>query len=94
MRIMRKYKNLGWWDFIEYMEEKLAEHPEKELYFEFLDEIRLRFLESVSEGASFKYQNKAQELVELLKLNSSEDTVKLSEQDLVDFQRIASEIVK
>jgi len=91
---MRKYKDLAWWDFVDYMEEKLAEGPEKELYFEFLDELRLRFLESVSEGASYKYQNKAQELVKLFKAKNVEDAARFSEQDSADFERIASEIVK
>lgn len=66
MYILRRYKKLSWWDLVEIIDQvKISEVQESEL-IELVDELRLRLLESVSEGGSFKVIKKANELKEVI----------------------------
>jgi hypothetical protein len=64
MQIIRRYKKLDWWSFVEHIDLALdKDETTQESYIELLDEIRMRLLESVSEGASYKFKKQAQRLL-------------------------------
>jgi len=62
MLIIRKYRKLPWFDFLECIDAALEKNPMVAVYFELLDELRMRKIESISEGASFKMQAPTQKL--------------------------------
>ena len=59
MRELSKFRKLDWWGFVEYMEMSLAKKPECKVYLEFIEELHLRSLNSVSEGGSYKIKKQA-----------------------------------
>lgn len=94
MLIIRRYKALGWFDLLDKLEEELSKDPPKERYFDFLDEFRMRLIESVSEGASYKLRNPTLALIERFQQRQAEDPVFASETDRLEFQELASQIIK
>lgn len=69
MLIIRRLKKLSYWDLKEYFENEwksLAAAKQREFALEILDEIRLRILESVSEGGTYKLRDLAHEIKETL----------------------------
>lgn len=64
MQVIRRYKKLLWFDFLEVMNQQLEEKPDKVIFFELLDELRMRLLESISEGANFKLKAPAIRLLQ------------------------------
>ena len=62
MIIIRRYKKLDWWSFLDQIELDLNNGPSKEIYIEIADELRMRKLESVSEGGDFKLKSPAKNL--------------------------------
>ncbi len=80
MEVLRKYKRLDWFDFLDAIEIELSKNPGKEVYFDFLDELKMRQVECISEGALFKFKKVARNLLkkfekryESLDFASSED---------------------
>lgn len=67
MQVIRRYKKLPWFDFLEVMNQQLERKPDKTTYFELLDELRMRLLESISEGANFKLKAPASRLLQEFK---------------------------
>ena len=67
MQVIRRYKKLPWFDFLEVMNQQLERKPDKTIYFELLDELRMRLLESISEGANFKLKVPASRLLQEFK---------------------------
>ena len=57
MIVIRRFRKLPWFDLLDRIEKDLNEKPDKKIYFEFLDEFRMRLLDSISEGASFKLKS-------------------------------------
>ncbi len=93
MIIVRRYKKLGWFDLLDKLEEELGENPDKERYFDFLDEFRMRLIESVSEGASYKLRTPTADLVERFKKRQRIDEAFASLDDVQEFERIAADII-
>lgn len=93
MIIDRKFKKLGWWDFLEYMEKQLLNNPSKTEYIEFLDELRLRLLESVSEGGTFKLKAPTEMLKQKFIQRMEVDDDFANSNDLSEVNELASSIL-
>ena len=63
MEIIRRFKKMSLWDFIDLMNEQCLNCGDRETYFLYLDEIKLRRIESVSEGGDHKLRSLAKELL-------------------------------
>ena len=92
MLIMRKYRKLDWFDFIDTMTRALNKKPEKEIYIEFIDELRMRKLESLSEGAAFKMKTKARELMTMFEERMAEANF-AGEEDLAQVKELIEDIL-
>lgn len=92
MLIMRKYRKLDWFDFIDTMTRALNKKPEKETYIEFIDELRMRKLESLSEGATFKMKIKARELMTMFEERMAEADF-AGEEDLAQVKELIEDII-
>lgn len=62
METIRRFKKMSLWDFIELMEKNCYDSAEKDTYFLYLDELRMRRIESISEGGNYKISSLAKEL--------------------------------
>lgn len=87
MEIIRKYKKLSTWDFLELVDNELApgSFPSLEEYISYLDELKMRAYESISEGEIYKIKLRIKRLSE-----SAQD--KLSEAEVKNFLELSKEI--
>ncbi len=92
MLIIRKYRRLQWFDFLEKIESELTVLPQENVYFELLDEIRMRKVESVSEGACFKMKAPAMELLEKFETRLEENSQFSSPDNLIEFKSLVDSI--
>lgn len=92
MYIERRYSKLPWFDFLDQIEDELKENPPKERYIELLDEFRMRKIESVSEGGTFKLKAPATKLVEKF-TQRMEDSSFATSEDLEECQQILKDIL-
>lgn len=92
METVRKFKRMGLWDFIELMEANCYDCHDKELYFTYLDELRMRKIESISEGGNYKLISLAKELEEEFQKEVKANNDFVSESELNDFDFIIKEI--
>jgi hypothetical protein len=90
---MRKYKNLRWFEFLEYTKKELGEKPAPSVYFEILDEIKMRSVESISEGFSFKLKAPTKDLLKQFKTRQENDSSFSSDQEYAEFELIAKTII-
>ncbi len=93
MLIIRRYKKLGWFDLLDKISEELGQNPPKESYFRFLDEFRMRLIESVSEGATYKLKGPTQDLLEGFKERRANDSAFASEEEVKEFELLAKDIL-
>jgi hypothetical protein len=93
MLLVRRYKKLGWWDLLDQIDLQLKESPEKEVYIEILDELRMRLLESVSEGASFKLKAPAERIINEFKVRMDSDDNFANSSDFKEVQELADFIL-
>lgn len=93
MLIIRKYKRTDWFDFLDRMELELSKSPERQVYFEFMDELKMRKLESISEGGIYKLKIPASVLLSKFKERITKDNSFASAQDFEDFEQIAESIL-
>lgn len=79
MEIIRKFKKLPILRFLELVEVELKHDIPIEDYFAFADELKMRKLESISEGEIFKIKRSARNVEEALKTRafSSDENSKL-----------------
>lgn len=94
MEIIRKYKRNDWWDLLIVIEQELERSPVKETFFNLLDELQWRKVESISEGASFKINAPALKLLERFENKIKEDPSFATSQDLEDFKLTVAAITK
>ncbi len=92
MLIIRKYRKLDWFDFVDTMTRALNKNPGKEIYIEFIDELRMRKLESLSEGATFKMKAKGRELLSLFEERMKEDGF-ATDKDLDEVNELIGDIL-
>jgi len=93
MLIIRKYKKLQWFDFLDRIEVELAKSPDKKVYFELMDEIRMRLLESVSEGGTFKLKKPTNNLLERFKKRLDEDSSFATADDFNELKVLSESIL-
>ncbi|MBK24771.1 MAG: hypothetical protein CME70_12305 [Halobacteriovorax sp.] len=92
MRTVRKFKKMGLWDFIDLMKENCFGCADKETYFTYLDELRMRRIESISEGGNYKLASLAKELKLELEKEREKNSNFLKEEELKEFDFIVEEI--
>ena len=93
MYIERRYKKLPWFDFLDQMADELKELPPKERYIDFLDELRMRKIESVSEGGTFKLKVPSQKLVDNFKQRMNSEPDFADPNNLKECERILDDIL-
>lgn len=93
MYIERRYKKLPWFDFLDQIADELKDLPPKERYIELLDELRMRKLESVSEGGTYKLKSPAKDLVLNFKERMDKEENFSDDTTLVECQRILEDIL-
>jgi hypothetical protein len=94
MHIVRRYKKLDWWDFLTVIDQELEKMPAKETYIDLIDELRMRKIESISEGATFKMKAPSKDILERFKNRMSEDQSFASDEDLTEITQLVDEVVK
>ena len=78
------------WDFVDLMNQECFGSAKSETYFLYLDEIKLRRLESVSEGGDLKLRSLAKELLEEYKKEMQRNDEFASQDDYESFQYIVT----
>ncbi len=94
MEIIRRYKRNDWWDLLIVIEQELERAPVKETFFNILDELQWRKVESISEGASFKINSPAVALLERFEKKMQEDPSFATSEDLDEFKITVAAITK
>ncbi len=92
MRTVRKFKKMGLWDFIELLETNCFASGDKETYFTYLDEIRMRRIESISEGGNYKLASLAKELKSEIDKELEKKSDFLDSEELKEIEFIIEEI--
>lgn len=92
METIRRFKTMSLWDFIELMEGNCYGSGDKEVYFTYLDELRMRRIESISEGGNYKLASLAKELKSELEKDIQKNSSLLSDEELKEFNFIIEEI--
>jgi len=93
MYINRRYKKLSWFDFLDHIEDELKTLPPKESYIEILDELRMRKIESVSEGGTFKIKAPSKDIVLKFQERMNDDSKFARPSDLEECERILEDIL-
>ncbi len=90
MQIIRRFKKMNIWDFIDLMNQECFGSAKSDTYFLYLDEIKLRRLESVSEGGDLKLRSLAKELLEEYKKEMEKNDQFSSQEDYESFHYIVT----
>ncbi|MDB9786723.1 hypothetical protein OAB57_01345 [Bacteriovoracaceae bacterium] len=90
MYIVRRYGKLGWFDFLDQIEIEMNKTHDKSLYFELIDELRMRKIASVSEGGTFKLKKVSTDLLGRLEQRMAEDTTFATLEDHAEFIGLVS----
>lgn len=93
MLIIRKYRRLGWFDFLDRIELELKAKPDKKMYSALLDEIRMRRLESVSEGGVYKLRAPANEIFQRFEERSADEIGFANESDRAELLQVLNDIL-
>ena len=80
------------WDFIELMEQNCYASKSKDTYFIYLNELRMRKIESISEGGNYKLISLAKELHREFEKEISNNKEFVNEEELNEFEFIIKEI--
>lgn len=92
MLIIRKYRKLDWFDFVDMKTRLLKKSPGKEIYIELIDELRMRKLESMSEGATYKMGVLGRDILNLFIIRASENSSFASSEDIDNLRNLVEEI--
>ncbi|MFT6067830.1 MAG: hypothetical protein ACJAT2_001173 [Bacteriovoracaceae bacterium] len=92
METIRRFKKMSLWDFIELMEANCYNSGDKDTYFLYLDELRMRKIESVSEGGNYKLKSLALELKEKFLEEVKKSPGFALEEEMKDLEFIVNEI--
>ena len=90
--ILRKYRKLDWFDFLEYVEKELEGEPACKVYFEIIDEICVRKLESISEGATYKLKAPSLDLLKRFEQRVSKDGSFATKEEIEEFKTLVKSI--
>ena len=86
LETIRQFKKMSLWDFIDLLEEKCLGCHQAETYFIYLDEIKMRRIESISEGGNFKLKNLAFQLLAEFENERKSNEQFCSEKEYFDFK--------
>ncbi|MGB0454983.1 MAG: hypothetical protein ACPGJV_14830 [Bacteriovoracaceae bacterium] len=85
METIRQFKRMSLWDFIDLMEENCLNSGKATTYFMYLDEIKMRRIESISEGGNVKLKKLANQLLQTFKEEKNKDSEFCTDQEFNDF---------
>jgi len=88
MEVVRQFKKMSLWDFIDLMEQQCFGCAKSSTYFMYLDEIKMRRIESISEGGNFKLRSLAAQLLAEYKKELKMNPSFSSAEDLASFTAI------
>lgn len=88
MEVVRQFKKMSLWDFIDLMQDQCLGCGESKTYFMYLDEIKMRRIESISEGGNYKLHTLALELLGEFKKEFSVDSTFCSTEEMAIFKTI------
>ncbi len=71
-KMTRRYRKNDWWDLVTVIEQELDRDRSYRTYYNLVDELKWRLVESVSEGGNHKIKVKAKELLESFLANCSD----------------------
>ena len=90
MEIVRQFKKMSLWDFIDLLSSKCHGCGDQEIYLMYLDEIKLRRIESISEGGNLKLKSLATELLTEYEKEVSLKSDFATEQEIKEFKYIVT----
>ena len=93
MDLIRKYRKLDWFNFLDYIEKELEGEPDSKIYFELMDEICVRKLESISEGATYKLKAPSIDILKRFELRVSKDPSFTTEEKVKEFKALVKLIL-
>lgn len=93
MITIRRFRKLAWFDLLDRIEADLKQKPDKKIYFEFLDEFRMRLVDSISEGASFKLKAPTKEILKKFEERMSNESDFATDADFEEFKALTLEIL-
>lgn len=88
METIRRYKKLLWFELLDVIE---SADPSHEAFVEFIDEFKMRLIESISEGNTFKIKAAAKNLRLSYENLSSQDPDFATEEQQELFQKLVLE---
>ncbi len=93
MDLIRKYRKLDWFDFLDYIEKELEGGPVSQVYFELIDEICIRKLESISEGATYKLKAPSIDILKRFEFRVSKDPSFATEEKVKEFKTLVKSVL-
>ena len=93
MIIVRRYKKLDWWSFLDQIEIELSRDADVECFIELADELRLRMLECVSEGGLFKLKAPAKNLKKVFDERKDKDIDFAKLEEIDEFNEIINSVI-
>ena len=90
MEIVRQFKKMSLWDFIYILTKKCYGCGDQDTYFMYLDEIKLRKMESISEGGNYKLKSLAYDLLKEYEKELSLNPDFATEKEIKDFKYIVT----
>jgi hypothetical protein len=92
MQTLRKFHDLSWFDFLDFIDQSLKDQPDKTFYIDVLDEVKMRFIESVSEGSTYKLKNLCEKMIKEFEARITSDSTFGDEQDISLLTEISESI--
>lgn len=94
MEIFRKYKRLLWFELVELVEESLSKKTDFESYIEYIDELKMRLVDSISEGLSYKVKGLAVKISNSFEIRTKEDEGFASSDQQEEFRRLLKDLLE
>ena len=92
MEIVRKYKKISTLRFLELIDIEMKHTPTLEEYIAFFDELKMRKLESISEGEIFKIKRQAKNLLEHIEARIASEPEWSGTSAHENFRKLAAEV--
>ena len=93
MQTIRPHQDLDWFDFLDLIEKDLASSPTYAVISELIDEIYMRKLDSVSEGASYKLIAPCKKLWEYIQQRKHDDHEFCTNQEHKDLESMVKTVI-
>ena len=93
MQIVRRYKNLNWFDLLDRIDYDLSQNSEKGIYLEIMNELVMRKHESISEGGSYKLKKPCSILLDSFNERMKEDPKFANSGDFEEIKTLSKSIL-